>query len=731
MVAGYGASKTIIERLPPALKSLIGVPTSIIHVTGITQKGPVGEVRGPFGSWTSWKRVYGGLINTSYLPIAVWAVFRAPRGLKRIYTTRITHYTDADDKATSTAVVETANLSGNTLLPTAGAIQLTGLFPINLSSGETLVVHCDADMAGPDTATFTGTPARLVGGAYGVVPAGGTITIKSYSDPDDQVFTFVGGEAVAAAAALINTTASHFKAIVVGGATLDFECDTEGTDSRIEVVSDSLATAAALGHTAPSVQVGGGNVGDVDAITFAEAKAIIEAAVIHPVTGLVCTDVGGAMLITSNTTGLTSSIQITGASTATGFGIPDNLVHSGAAGSTVTVWKVNGKYPGDLGLSVDVENPTDGEATHWKLKVYQGTDLVETWDNIEATVAGETTINNDDTGSAWIEVEHVLDYRPTNVAGSALAGGNDGLVGLVDADYIGEAGSRSTRLLPDYIALRAIPGRSTAIVQPDLVAWCEETNSYGVLAGPLGQTVAGIRTYVKTTATLKGLSEYAGFYWPNTYLANPDEDVYGSDASKVLVPCEGSVLAAIIVQDSKPGGVHEAAGGLENGQLPGVVDIETTAVYDEANRDALYPDRINIIHHMGEGEPFFIDGSRTLRDDGPFPSIGESRGVIYITQTVKRYVDPKRHKNITLRLLDEMRNTITLFLNKETKLGAFYTDDPKKAFYVDTSENVNPASERAAHRLHVLLGLAKAEPAEWIILEVTKDVRAMLEELGL
>jgi len=736
MSATQGASRTIIERLPPSLKSLVGVATSTIHLTGVAFKGPVGQVTGPYGAWSGFKKVYGGLITTSYLPVTVWAIMRAPRGLKRVYITRVTHFTDPDDYTTTTAVAGTLNLAGNTTLPTQGAVTSGSVGPFNLDHGQTLVIHCDEDLGGPDTITFNGTPAQLVGAPFvgGLAPAD-ALTFYTDADPDPQVVTFTGGETIQQTVDLINASVAGARAVNVGpGVSIDIFSDTEGTDGRVQISAEAPpGVAAKIGHVTGPAAVGGGNVQNIDSVTFAEAKALIEAGVVNPVTGVVVTEeVTGEITITSQRAGggLGSSVQIEVASTAAGFGF-DNLLHQGTAGSVATVVVIDSKYPGDHTLTIDVEDPTDGDATHYKIKVYQAGELVETWDDLPPDSGADTIVNDADVGSAWITLtDQGLGFRPTNVAAQAVAGGSAGLVGLVDADFIGDAGIRSTRLLPDYIAMRAVPGWATAVVQPDLVTWCEQTNSFAVLAGAFGFTVAGVRTYVKTTAGLKGLSEYGAFYWPNVKIANPDVDVYGDD-DQILVNAEGPVLASIIVQDAKPGGVHEAAGGLENGRLWGVTDVETEAVYDEVERDKLYPDRINIIHHMGEGEPFFIDGSRTLASGGPFPSIGESRGVIYITETVRQYADPKRHKNITLRLLSELRNTIDLFLRKEAQLGAFFTADPARAYYVDTSENVNPPSERAKHVLHVVLGLNKAEPAEWIVLEVTKDTRALFEELGL
>lgn len=735
MSASTGASKTQIRRLPPSLKSLVGVASSTMHLTGVTEMGTIGLVRGPFGVWSGWKREYGGLTTTSYLPICVWAIFRAPRGLKRIYTTRITHYTDPDDYATTAALAGSVDVQGSTVVATAGSETGTIPGPWDLDPDDTLDIHCDEDGSGPDTATFTAVRAVAAGSGLSITDIDGETILLSLDNGPAQVITFTATHVgdPDGAAAEINEQLVGGSAVVNTGE-IDIYSDKYGTNSEVDITGGTALTE--LGHSV-GTDNGTGNVGDITAVTAAEAKTIIEAAVVNPVTGVTVTEeTGGELTITSNTTGTGSSIQIEVASTADDeFGF-DNDLHSGTNGSSVTVLVADERTAAGLVLTLDIEDPSSGVADEFKEKVYKDAELVETWDNLSMTPAApnfhEKVLNNADTGSAYItSADEALGIRPDNATGITLTGGDDGLSGLVDADFIGNAGTRSTRLLADYIALRAIPGRATAVVQPDLVSWSEETNSFAVLAGPLAQTVAGIRTYVKTTASLKGQSEYGAFYWPNVYLANPSTEVYGSDTEKVLVPAEGSVLAAIIVQDVKRGGVYEAAGGLENGQLFGVVDIETDAVYDEANRDALYPDRINIIHHMADGEPFFIDGSRTLREDGPFPSIGESRGVIYITQTLFEFVDPKRHKNINMRLLSEIRNVGTLWLRRQTELGAFFTDDPGKAFYLDTSENVNTPATMAAKELHLGLGLNMAPPAEWIYIDVTKDTRALYEALGL
>lgn len=737
------ASKVVTQREAPALLAIEGVPTSSVGLVGVTQWGPIGEPT-LITSFKEFKDIFGGFIEDHHLAVDLYLALKAPQGSKRVWVTRVTHFGDPDDATTTTAAKASTTLDYTA--QSQGAVTSGNAGPWNLSDGETLVIHCDEDVGGPDTVTFNGTAARLVGGAWvGGLAAGEAVTLSCDGDPDDQVFTFAGGETVDQAAALINTTASGFRAIMVGGATLDFESDTEGTDSRIWLKAESVpGVAAKLGHVvAGAATAGGGNVGNIDSVTFAEAKSLIEAGVVNPVTGVTCTEeTGGEITVTSNKAGggAGSSVQIEVASTASDFAF-DNLLHQGTNVSAPTV-NVEGKYAGELieNWVCRVAAATNGEADRFNLLLVDDSgaikevfpNLIQGSGNVSDPDYVDTIVNDPTTGSRYIVATDDLgsDTRPVN-GDYTLSGGDDGLTLLDDNDHLGLAGLGAYAWVPEFVALKAIPGRTSAAINQGLVIDAEAYGNFAILDPPSGQDATAVVVYAKTTAALYQLSEYAAIFWPWVKIPNPDASVYGSDVSEVTVPPSGAVLGATLQNDSRVGGVHEAPAGVENGRLWGVIGVEHRDALNPDKLDLVYPARVNPITRLAQGGSFFVDGSRTLLSTGPFPSIGESRGVIFIEQSIKRGTEWVRHRNIVQRLFRRIEAGIVAFLTGEMKKDAFATRDPETAFYVDVSSLLNPPSEQFAHKINIRIGLAKAKPAEWVILTITQDIRLLQEELGL
>lgn len=161
----------------------------------------------------------------------------------------------------------------------------------------------------------------------------------------------------------------------------------------------------------------------------------------------------------------------------------------------------------------------------------------------------------------------------------------------------------------------------------------------------------------------------------------------------------------------------------------GVLGFETSEVLEETKRDLVYPHRINPLT-TGPGLPRFIDGSRTLKGSGAFPYVAERRGVIFIERSIKQGLQFARHKNNTEGLRAQVRRTITAFLLTQMNNGAFRSREPAKAFFVDASEQLNPPSVVFAGKLIVAVGLATNKPAEFIIVRVSQDTRALEQELA-
>lgn len=70
------------------------------------------------------------------------------------------------------------------------------------------------------------------------------------------------------------------------------------------------------------------------------------------------------------------------------------------------------------------------------------------------------------------------------------------------------------------------------------------------------------------------------------------------------------------------------------------------------------------------------------------------------------------------------------FLLAQMNNGAFRTKTPSTAFFVDVSEQLNTPTVIFAGKLIARVGLATNKPAEFIILRISQDTRALEAELA-
>ncbi len=236
-------------------------------------------------------------------------------------------------------------------------------------------------------------------------------------------------------------------------------------------------------------------------------------------------------------------------------------------------------------------------------------------------------------------------------------------------------------------------------------------------------------TYVESTAALEGASEFGALYWPRVKVLNPAKSVFGS-SDQLVVPPSGIIAGVFSRTDSaRPGGVYEPPAGIDAGRMSGVLGFEADEVLEERKRDLVYPHRINPLT-TGPGLPRYIDGSRTLKGDGNFPYVAERRGVIFIERSLKQGLEFARHKNNTEGLRAQVRRTITAFLLAQMNNGAFRSRVPAQAFFVDVSDQLNTPSVIFAGKLIARVGLATNKPAEFVIIRISQDTRALEVELA-
>lgn len=287
VIAALGRSRTALHYHDPVTASGYG-PASIT-----TRIGPF-----PFGASESLEFRFDGGATQSFAFTAAAAEL----------TGSIAEPFDLSSGGTLTLAANGLAALDVELAAESATVQSVNAEPFVLSPGDTLLTRVDG--AAAQTTTVDAGPAVTTGGVaepFAITPAwqldldingGGT-----------QSFIFDGTETTAENVSdLINLTATGFTAADDGAGAVEFTTTKQGTGATIEVLASSTAgLLAALGLVA-GTDTGTGDVADIEAVTAAELVTVVNA----DTTGLVASDNGGYLLLTADSVGTASRIQVTG-----------------------------------------------------------------------------------------------------------------------------------------------------------------------------------------------------------------------------------------------------------------------------------------------------------------------------------------------------------------------------------------------------------------------------------
>jgi phage tail sheath protein FI len=730
------SSKVVVVEEEPKVRGVPSAPTSVAGAVGLTERGPVGQAV-LCSSFDEFRTKFGGFTPDSDLALAAMGFFE--NGGSQLWVVRTAHYTDLADPASATAVRAAGFLIAGGG-PTPAILTGVASAPFVLVDGD--LIRLALDGGGDVDAEFNGSAAAVAAGASGayIFTEGMTLTLRIDGGPEQTVvFSAAGvgdtpGATEAEVAATINATIIGGRATTPGGI-LRLASDTKGIASRVQVTGGTANASLAFPGEA---SVGDGNVANLRAVTALEVKTVVEAAIPEV---LVEAGIGGVLLVRTVETGAAATLQAR-VETAAAFGF-DTALHSGANSGTANAVRVEGKDPGAYAnrLEAEVRAATNGSPSAFDLLIVEDGAYREAFPNLSMNPDDarylERILNDPRNGSIYVRtIDQLLVGMPVPPPQTVpLAGGGNGLVGLDDSDFVGsDAGKTGLHALDQVqeLTLLLVPGRATPAVHNAMVRYAEVDRDgavFAVLDPPANQSATDIVTYVATTASLENLSEFAAIYWPRVKVLNPQKSVFGS-AEQIVVPPSGIVAGVYSRTDSaRPGGIYDPPAGIDTGRMFGVLGFETDEVLEERKRDLVYPHRINPLT-TGPGLPRYIDGSRTLKGDGNFPYIAERRGVIFIERSLKQGLEFARHKNNTEGLRAQVRRTITAFLLAQMNNGAFRSREPAKAFFVDVSEQLNTPTVIFAGKLIARVGLATNKPAEFIILRISQDTRALEAELA-
>lgn len=735
------SSKTVIQEEAPKIISVPALPTAVLASIGVTERGPI-DIPTLVTSFEEWTRHFGGYTTNADCALAAQGFF--DNGGQFLYQSRIVHkVADVNQSAAATLMLQTPVTA-----PTYGTVTGTETEPFDLTAGDTLDFSVDAGAT--DTATIDAAAASIEcanSETYDLAD-GLTLTVKIDGEAVAQTIEFNTAEFADIANATAEEVAAVINAEIVGasatassgGTKVTITSDTQGTDSGVEVTGGTANSGGSNRLAFSTSPVSGtGDVADINAVTVAELKTVIEA----DVTGVTVTAVSGKVSIATDTIGASGSIQVEATSTADDELGLDNATHSGSSGAAQDTLKVDGKTHGAYAnsLSIQTAAATSGDSDEYNFIVLEDGVIQEIFPNVsqvDSTADNfvEKIVNNADTGSNLVTVtDQSVAANPDTGTFGPMAGGDDGLTGLVDADFTGSDSAGTGLYAFDEvqgITLLVIPGRATTTVQTAMLDYAENERDravFCVLDPPASYTATQMVSYVDTGGSpLNGSSEQGAIYWPQVKILNPNKTIFG-DEDQIVVPPSGIICGVIARTDATAeGGIYQPPAGVDRGILRGVLGFETEEVKDEAKRDLVYPKRINPLR-SDVGQRPYIDGTRTLKGDGNFPTIAERRGASYIEQSIKKLVEFARHSNNTPELRRDVARVVYTFLYQQMEDNAFVTKIPDEAFKVDFGDGLNQPCDQFLGRLTGRVGLAFAKPADFIILKFGQDFSAIEQQL--
>ena len=367
------------------------ISTSTAGFEGTAERGPL-DTPTLITSWANFVATFGSYYSNSYLAYAVKAYF--DNGGGRCYVVRV------NGSAATQAEVTAKDFGGAAV---GGAVTSGATAPFNLEPGFDLTAEVDG--LGPDTATFNAGRATLAGAdGTGADLAVGAKTMDVRMDGGDwQVISFAGSETQAEVEDKINAQMLGGYA-VINALNIDLTSDLRGTDSLVETqnVDTDITTKMGIPNSGAS-SAGSGNVANIDAVTGAEMETIIELAFSSG--GGVTVSGTGLITITSVTTGVAGSIEVTGG-TANAVFLFDTSTHTGSASGEEDSVVVTTLYPGAYGNDMRATT-TVAQTTMDKIAGITGATTSVIVDNASPFDRGDVIMITDGTTSAVAVIQSI------------------------------------------------------------------------------------------------------------------------------------------------------------------------------------------------------------------------------------------------------------------------------------------------------------------------------------
>jgi len=209
-------------------------------------------------------------------------------------------------------------------------------------------------------------------------------------------------------------------------------------------------------------------------------------------------------------------------------------------------------------------------------------------------------------------------------------------------------------------------------------------------------------------------SMFAAAYHPWLQIVRRDDQ---RDALIRVTP--SAVAAGIIARQELAFGVPHGPANVLAAQVVGL-----DARVSPAQHDELHPQGVNV--YLRERDGVRLTGARTLSRDPSFRQLSVRRLLTMIERALEQQMQWVVFEPNNASLRAEVRVLITNYLRQLFRLGAFRGANEEEAFFVRCDELNNPPYLSDAGRLLAEIGIAPAEPLEFIVLQLTRGADGTL-----
>lgn len=213
-------------------------------------------------------------------------------------------------------------------------------------------------------------------------------------------------------------------------------------------------------------------------------------------------------------------------------------------------------------------------------------------------------------------------------------------------------------------------------------------------------------------------SMYAAAYHPWLMVSRPDD---ARDAAIAVNP--SAVAAGIIARREIAFGVQY---GPANEFASGVFDVADRV--SPARHDELHQQALNIYLHERDGVR--LTAARTLSADPSYRQLSVRRLMTMLRRVLYEQMQWAVFEPNDSRLRGDIRNQLDAYLRQLFAANAFAGARPEDAFFVRCDDELNPPTVIDQGRLYAYVGVAPAEPLEFLLLQIARDGDGTLRVQG-